>query len=940
MTRKIGPIERALRDRHGVLDDASPLVFLGMDAHMDWDWLNTFQDLVTTGNGNGQGSAQQLLSSAWECMIGSQGSTIYPYAVCEMGFLRAALQTVPSLMSQFTQYNLGQQLYIEGGGITSPDNLLSHGEAFIRNYLVGGSWVRQTLGLTSSFAYLPDDFGHDAQLPVMLGAMGFTGISFSRLPGSWGSPTKTPISGTSLYQQLLNSGADFFWQSSDGSTVLAHMMQDSYSQGKGLQDDCDDLPAAVTAVQDYVKYNQPSSPSPNIYVPCGNDFAMPIPCLVQIASAYNAQVPAPPVTAIASTLPEYMAVVAEWAQNGGTLGTLAIDPTPYWTGFYASRPGLKILHHAATRRLLGAEVFDAVAATLKTADALAWAPIAAARRAAIQQGWEAVLPSTHHDYVTGTAVDSVYTEEQRPLLEAAAAMARGTLQATMIELAGMVDASPGKGELPVVVFNQLGFARSAAVVCTAPRGTSWQSVRSSDQTYAPVQALGDDRWLFQAAAPSLGYTTYYLSDQQATNSPVVSVSETDEMITLTSDLVTATIVKSRFELLALVPIVGGQPQDDLIPSDKNGNQLVFYKDLGNLYNFGNEADPSGGLTEQAPSPPTVTDIQIRERGPLRARIEATVSFAFDDGSDSTASYLVEYLVVAGEPMLHMAVTGAVPLPADPSKGGTPYAVMVRTPLTSGGNAAVVDGVLRGTPYHWHDQLPVAYWPAPTFQATHHFVVPSAGGTTLAGFYHRDIPAWAIDGNGDMIACILRNTPGTYPWPTGGMNLGANGVDFDRHRRAYALRVPQGLPVAPSLLSVFQEAWSYATPLAAAIGAVPSAGVSSQHQVDAALPATFSLAQVTSDNAVLTVAKAADADPQQLVLRLYQPSTTSQSVTIELAAQIGAGALTPITALEQPIDGAQPVAVTASSATVTMDRAIATFEVTAAGGSLSQVRSRG
>src|SRR4051794_1154287 len=140
MKRTIGPIERRLRTRHRVRDDGSTLVFLGMDAHMDWDWLNTFQDLVVTGN-SGAASAQALLEAAWQLMVQSAGQTPYPYAVCEMGFLRAVLQREPGLVAQFREYNLSQQLSIEGGGLTSPDNLLSHGEAFIRTYLLGQGWL-------------------------------------------------------------------------------------------------------------------------------------------------------------------------------------------------------------------------------------------------------------------------------------------------------------------------------------------------------------------------------------------------------------------------------------------------------------------------------------------------------------------------------------------------------------------------------------------------------------------------------------------------------------------------------------------------------------------------------------------------------------------------------------------------------------------------------
>lgn len=924
MTRRIGPIERRLRQRHNIRDDSTTLLFLGMDAHMDWDWLNTFQDLVVTGNGSPQGAVQTIIKDAWKLMIDSQnGKALYPYAVCEMGFLRAALETVPGLISQFHEYQLAKQLTIEGGGITSPDNLLPHGEVFLRTYLLGSAWLRETLGLSSSFAYLPDDFGHDAQLPVMLAAMGLTGVSFSRLPGSWASSQTTPVSGgQSLFQELMASGADFFWQASDGSTVLAHMMQASYAQGNGLRNYCGDPSGAVAAVNGFLDTNQASSPAPYVYVPCGNDFAIPIPCLIQIADAYNAAAPTPGVSAVAATLPEYMAVVAEWVAGGGQLTTRALDPTPYWTGFYASRPALKIRHHAAARALLGAEVFGAIADTLKTADALAWAPVAAGRRAAIAQGWEALVPSSHHDYVTGTAVDSVYTEEQLPLLETAAIIARGARRTAISEIAGAIAATPNQGELAVVVCNQLGSSRTGAVAIAVPRGTQVQSVRAPDGTSAPVQPVGEDRWLFQAEAPSFGYTTYYLSDQPVTTTPAVTVTVDGSSITMTSAALTAVVSSSAgFGLASLIPIVDGEPQPDLIPSGATGNQLVFFQDGGNIYNFGNEFD-AGDLSEVTGTL-TTSDVRVVERGPLRARIEARVGWS--DGQGSTGSYLVEYALVAGEPFLRMAITGAAPLPADPSQGGTPYAVMARFPLASDGTAATVDGVLRGTPYHWHDQLPVEYWSAPTFQAAHHFVVPSAAGTQLAGFYHRDVPAWAIDASGSMIACLLRNTPAAGNWPPAQEGRGANGVDFGSHRRAYALRVPQGLPDAPSLLPMFAESWSYATPLAAAVAGVASAGVSPQHPVDAALPATFSLAQVTSGNAILAVAKAPEADAGGLVLRLYQPSNTSQSVTIELASQIAATSLTPITALEQPIDTGS-VAVTDDQVTVTMDRAIATFAV--------------
>lgn len=177
--------ESALRADLGVEGAQGPVIILGMDAHLDWDWLGPFEQLVREPGIGGPGSAQQIIEQAWQLMSSHQGATPYRYSVCEMGFLRAVLDLEPNLLEQFRRDHLATQLAIEGGGITSPDNLLTHGEAFIRCYLLGTAWQRATLGVTTTVCYLPDDFGHDAQLPVVLEAMGFAGVTFSRLPGSW-----------------------------------------------------------------------------------------------------------------------------------------------------------------------------------------------------------------------------------------------------------------------------------------------------------------------------------------------------------------------------------------------------------------------------------------------------------------------------------------------------------------------------------------------------------------------------------------------------------------------------------------------------------------------------------------------------------------------------------------------------------------------------------
>ena len=927
------PLENDLRKQLGVPDGAASVLILGMDAHMDWDWLNTFQTLVYDGNsnnGNINRSVREIINQAWAVMIKNQQSTNpYLYSVCEMGFLRAALELNPDLVTQFKTHNLNKQLSIEGGGITSPDNLLPHGEAFIRNYLVGWAWQLATLGLQSIYAYMPDDFGHDAQLPVMLEAMGFAGVSFSRIPGSWASSQTSPLDPKlqSLYAQLTApGGADLFWQASDGSSVFAHLEQNSYCQGSSLGNYCANPKDAIGDVNTYLNYNQPSSPSPYVYVPCGCDFALPIPCLLEIAAAYNAQAPTPTTHAVVGTLEQYIQLVTAWsANNPGKLASRMMDPTPYWTGFYASRPANKILHQGTVRALLGAEVFGVIADALQTNDTLAWESVSTARSQAIAQGWESLLPSTHHDYITGTAVDSVYSEEQVPLLQAAYAIGDGARKTAIQEIATLINATPGANETPVVVFNQLGFEVTGLVEIPALPGQTFQSVRSDDNVTGPVQLTPDGKLLFMATAPSLGYATYYLSEQPNTTS-LVSVKNDGAFIGLqNSQMLLVVSQAANWGINSWQPKVNGSLQSDLIPKGQAANALTFYNDQGNLYNFGNEFDAAGLAVVTGKFVPGAA--KIIESGPLRAKIQAPVSFS--DGR-SQADYIIEYTLVGDEPFWRSAVTGSAPLPPDPNNppmNSIPYAVMVRFPFKT-----AVDNVLRGTPYHWYNELPVPYWEGPTFQATHHFVVPSTAGNFLAALYHADVPAWAIDDNGAMIGCILRNTPATYPWPESDENRGANGVDFGVHTRRYAGRIPQGIAQSPSGLVLFEESLSYTTPLQGAYVNVPTAGVSPDHPVNVAFPKSFSVASVTNGDAILTVAKQGQFNPAALILRLYQPTNASETVTLSLADYIQAGQkstpqVIPVTALEQPIAGAQPIPVTNGQITLQMDRALATLAIT-------------
>src|SRR3989441_7115202 len=156
----------------------------------------------------------------------------YYYSVAEMGYLQRSVGARPARRDSLRA--VGQDLRIVGGGITSPDSLLPPGEAFIRDYLVGKTWVDAMLGLAIRQAWVPDDFGHDPQLPIVLEAMGFEGVGFGRVPGvarATQSLGFTPPDPGSIAAGLLRHGPDFVWRAADGAAVVAHWMPGGDCQG-------------------------------------------------------------------------------------------------------------------------------------------------------------------------------------------------------------------------------------------------------------------------------------------------------------------------------------------------------------------------------------------------------------------------------------------------------------------------------------------------------------------------------------------------------------------------------------------------------------------------------------------------------------------------------------------------------------------------------------
>ena len=163
------------------------ILYVCSTSHLDWDWLAPFEQYYANGYDDAYWGAynpvRYSFDKLFELLDRSQGVP-YAFNLAEVGWLQRYLADAPARLAKLSTY--AGRLTFLGGGITSPDNLVCEGEAFIRNFLLGRRWLRgHGLGeMISDVLWIPDDFGQDPNLPITVEALGFAGAAFWRVPGS------------------------------------------------------------------------------------------------------------------------------------------------------------------------------------------------------------------------------------------------------------------------------------------------------------------------------------------------------------------------------------------------------------------------------------------------------------------------------------------------------------------------------------------------------------------------------------------------------------------------------------------------------------------------------------------------------------------------------------------------------------------------------------
>ena len=159
-------------------------------AHIDMNWLWTYSETLKSAHD----SFRQVIAFMDEFPD-------FTFIQSQTALYAAIEKYDPGLFEQIKKYVKQGRWEIAGGMRVEGDTNLSSGESLVRSFLLGQRYFLNRFGKIARVGWLPDNFGHTAQLPQILQLAGCDYYYFHRC---------RPYFGT------------FYWQGPDGSTVLCY----------------------------------------------------------------------------------------------------------------------------------------------------------------------------------------------------------------------------------------------------------------------------------------------------------------------------------------------------------------------------------------------------------------------------------------------------------------------------------------------------------------------------------------------------------------------------------------------------------------------------------------------------------------------------------------------------------------------------------------------
>jgi alpha-mannosidase len=561
------PRDREPVDRPAATPDRT-LHMIG-NAHLDPVWLWPWQE-----------GYQEARATFWSAVHRMDEYPDFVFTCNQIVLLTWVEESDPELFERIRRRVAEGRWVFVGGWWVEPDCNLPSGESFVRQGLYGQRYLKEKFGVTATVGMNVDPFGHNGMLPQILRGQGMHAYCFLR-PG----PHESTLPHTA-----------FWWESPDGSRVLAYRIPHEYCSPPGdVSGQADKaIGAAERTLGDMM-----------IYFGVGNHGGGPTRANIESIHRYDRMGSFGRM--VISSPNRYFDELAK------KLGEEGLDRLPVWRddlqmhapGCYSAHSGIKVWQRRAQAAVLSAERWAAVGAGLFGLDR---------RTADLGRAWQQILFNQFHDVLPGSAIEAAY-DDARDQLGEAVAVAKRIITRTHNVIARHVDIPLEEGTQPVLVFNPHPWPVTAHVELqygTQPTGVH---VVDAAGTVTPSQrtqsvATTDDRGrgatVFEAVLPALGYRLYRLRSGAVGSGSPLRASETvleNDVLRVEVDPATGWLSSLLDKRTGIDLVAGARGEHTQIcadPTDTWGHRVVSYRWPG--------------------APMRVTRIVLRESGPLRARL--------------------------------------------------------------------------------------------------------------------------------------------------------------------------------------------------------------------------------------------------------------------------------------------------------------------------------
>jgi alpha-mannosidase len=444
------------------------------NSHIDMAWLWPWTETVDVVR-NTFRSALDLMREYPDLTFSMSSAQAYSWME----------EKYPDLFQEIQQRVKEGRWEIVGGMWVEPDLNMPGGESLVRQVLVGKRYFQRKFGVDVKIGWNPDSFGYSWQLPQIYKKSGLDYFVTQKI--YWNDTTKFPY-------KL------FWWQSPDGSRVLAYIPHD-YANDTNPVKMATDLSVYAPAMYS----SEPVAGRELLHLfGVGDHGGGPTREMLDIARRWIPEDAVFPRLRF-STAGEFFNDLQESSANLNLPTWRNEMYFEYHRGILTTQAKTKRRIRTTEELLLDSEKFSAFA-TLFGHEY----PVDG-----FDSAWKGLLFDDFHDIFPGSGIAVNYLDAKRNL-EVVSLTAKTARDRAMSEIAARINAQ-GSG-VPVVIFNSLSSARKEVVEIEAqlPLPAHYAEVADGTGKVVPSQLLRIEHatnrahLLVRAEVPSLGYSTYYV----------------------------------------------------------------------------------------------------------------------------------------------------------------------------------------------------------------------------------------------------------------------------------------------------------------------------------------------------------------------------------------------------------------------------------------------